>query len=74
MAMNTGPTDQQGVGGEIAGGDRGTSGLDRAEEARVGDVGSPHPVAQPETSTEPEGDEEASSSGVDAASLPRGIR
>jgi hypothetical protein len=54
MAMGTGPTDDQGIGGEIAGGDRETSGIDRAEEARVGDVGSPHPVDQPETAAEPD--------------------
>lgn len=58
MATNTGPTDEQGIGGEVAGGDRGVSGLDRAEEARVGDVGSPHPVQQPDTSAEPEGEAE----------------
>jgi hypothetical protein len=54
MATNSGPTDQQGIGGELAGGDRGTSGIDRAEEARIGDVGSGHPVDQPETEAEPE--------------------
>jgi hypothetical protein len=54
MAMNSGPTDEQGIGGELAGGDRGTGGLDRAEEARVGDVGSPHPVDQPDRGAEPE--------------------
>jgi hypothetical protein len=56
MAMNSGPTDHQGIGGELAAGDRGTGGLDRAEEARVGDVGSPHPVDEPDTAAEPEGD------------------
>jgi hypothetical protein len=56
MAMNTGPTDGQGIGGEVAGGDRGTGGIDRAEEARVGDVGSPHPVEQPEAASETEAD------------------
>jgi hypothetical protein len=63
MAMNSGPTDQQGIGGELAGGDRGTSGLDRAEEARVGDVGSPHPVEQPDTGAEPEGEAEGALGG-----------
>ncbi len=49
MAMNSGPTDEQGIGGELAGGDRGAGGLDRAEEARVGDVGNPRPAEQPDT-------------------------
>jgi hypothetical protein len=54
MAMNSGPTDKQGIGGELAGGDRGTRGLDRAEEARVGDVGSPRPVSHPDTGAQSE--------------------
>jgi hypothetical protein len=56
MAMNSGPTDEQRIGGEIARGDRRTSGRDRVQEARVGDIGSPHPVVGPETASETEGD------------------
>jgi hypothetical protein len=55
MAMNSRPSDEHGIGGELAGGDLATPGIDRAEEARVGDVGSPDPVDQPDTGADSTG-------------------